>query len=80
VSNPRVQDELDELRELADRIYTQVENTGEVPDSSLFGDEIYWEVAYTHARVWPDDLAARMLSYWDSAGWLTENGLGGGPW
>jgi hypothetical protein len=65
VSNPILQDEPDELRELADRILTTVKSGGSViPSLCWCGEDVYWEIAYTHARAWPDDLAAGMLSYW----------------
>jgi hypothetical protein len=84
VSNPILQDEPDELRELADRIFTTITGNGEVPDTAnpwSDDDDIYWTVASVHSRIWPDDKAGQMIAQWrNSAGWLTATGLGGGPW
>jgi hypothetical protein len=53
------------LVDLAAQVYQLLEDGAHVASSLCSCDEdIYWEVAYSHARAWPEDKAVQMLSAW----------------
>jgi hypothetical protein len=63
--NQNVAHEIEELRQLACRIFTEVSNGAQPPDSTDWSTEgIYWDVASVHARHWPADRAAELLATW----------------
>jgi hypothetical protein len=69
MSEKTVAHELEELRQLAGRIFSAVGDVGPpvADDLSWSSEGIYWDVASIHARHWPEDKAAQLIAEWRAA-------------